>query len=378
MTRDWFDALAHLILGCSLGHSPFSDYKSEPHPLPHRICTHNTRFTMSNHDTRLSRSLGAILGVHAGDSLGATLEFEYHSTIKQKYPDGLQEIVGGGSFSWPPGHATDDTDLTRAVLLAYSDRRKHCETRAGREGSEFDVVKAAADYSLAWLTGDWPDREPGSMPVDIGCATQTGLSNYDSTGDATRSGAGPGSAGNGSLMRCIPTALFSDSKEVRVRESMAISAITHNDTRCTVSCAAYNEMIAAMIQGKKVREAVEQGRLVAQEQGQTQVEAAISRGETLDLAKLADQGPKSAGSDITTGYVLNGLTLAVAALLDPRSFKDVLVDVVRLGGDADTNGAIAGGALGARDGKEKIPESWLETLQFGDEFEVKTKWLLSE
>jgi ADP-ribosylglycohydrolase len=118
--------------------------------------------------------------------------------------------------------------------------------------------------------------------------------------------------------------------------------------------------------------------LVAQEQGQTHVEAAISRGETLDLAKLADRGPKSAGSDITTGYVLNGLTLAVAALLDPRSFKDVLVDVVRLGGDADTNGAIAGGALGARDGKEKIPESWLETLQFGDEFEEKTKWLLSE
>ena len=36
------------------------------------------------------------------------------------YPDGLRDIVGGGPFCWPAGHATDDTDLTRAVLLAYA------------------------------------------------------------------------------------------------------------------------------------------------------------------------------------------------------------------------------------------------------------------
>ena len=63
------------------------------------------------------------------------------------------------------------------------------------------------------------------------------------------------------------------------------------------------------------------------------------------------------------------MKLAIAAILDPRSFEDVLVDVVRIGGDTDTNGAIAGGLLGARDGIEKIPERWLEKLQFRKEFE---------
>ena len=60
---------------------------------------------------------GGLLGVHAGDSLGATVEFKAWSEIRARYPDGVREIVGGGPFNWPPGHATDDTDLTRTVTI---------------------------------------------------------------------------------------------------------------------------------------------------------------------------------------------------------------------------------------------------------------------
>ena len=61
---------------------------------------------------------------------------------------------------------------------------------------------------------------------------------------------------------------------------------------------------------------------------------------------------------------------AVTALLDPRPLEDVLVDVARLGGDTDTNAAIAGGLLGLRDGVHAIPERWIERLQFADEFQA--------
>ena len=108
---------------------------------------------------------GALLGVHAGDALGATLEFSSCSAIREQYPDGLRDIIGGGPFGWPAGHATDDTDLTRAVLLAY--------LRAD-EGT--DVVRSAADHMLRWLDGDWPGRERGSSPRDIGgAAIRAGL-----------------------------------------------------------------------------------------------------------------------------------------------------------------------------------------------------------
>jgi ADP-ribosylglycohydrolase len=322
----------------------------------------------SSTDLRTSRTLGALLGVHCGDSLGATLEFKTWTDIKKQYPNGLREIVGGGPFNWSAGHATDDTDLTRAVLLAYQDYEDTKQSGSKKAVQEFNIAKAAAEYSLNWNEGDWPDREKGSRPEDIGGATNTGLHNYKRTRDTTRSGAGLESAGNGSLMRCIPTGLFA-SLERRLKESVAISEFTHNDPRCTVSCAAYNEIVAALVDGKTPQEAVEIGKKVADDLKCAMVRDAIKEGETLPLARVATEGPRGSIRVSTHGYVLNALKLSIAALLDPRSFEDALVDVVRLGGDTDTNGAIAGGLLGARDGIEKMPGRWLEKLQFRKEFE---------
>jgi ADP-ribosylglycohydrolase len=68
----------------------------------------------------------------------------------------------------------------------------------------------------------------------------------------------------------------------------------------------------------------------------------------------------------------------VTALLDPRPLEDALVDVVRLGGDTDTNAAIAGGLLGLRDGAAAIPARWVERLQFAGEFQAAAGTLASE
>jgi ADP-ribosylglycohydrolase len=320
-------------------------------------------------DPRVSRTLGALLGVHCGDSLGATLEFKPWSWIIGQYPSGLRDIVGGGSFDWPVGHATDDTDLTRAVLLAYRD---YIQSSA----EDFNVAKAAAEYSLKWNEGDWPGRKKGSRPVDIGNATHIGLHRYKLSRNPDTSGAGMDSAGNGSLMRCIPTALFTNSQKKRVKESMAISAFTHNDRRCTVACAVYNEIVAALVDGKAPQEAVEIGRGVAKELDCTEVTNAINEGETLPLAKIAAEGPKSVTGFSAHGYVIDSLKISIAAVLDPRSFEDVLVDVVRIGQDSDTNGAIAGGLLGARDGIENVPGRWLEKLQFRKDFEDNAMQIL--
>lgn len=322
----------------------------------------------SSDDLRISRTLGALLGVHCGDSLGATLEFKPWSQIIRQYPNGLREIVGGGTLNWRIGQATDDTDLTRAVLLAYRDYAENKQPGNIQSMEEFDIAKAAADYSLKWNEGDWPGRKKGTRPIDIGNATRIGLRHYKRLKNPAKSGAGVGSAGNGSLMRCIPTGLFA-SEDKRQHESIAISEFTHNDPRCTIACAAYNEIVAALINGTTPQEAVEIGKRVADELDCAKVTDAIKDGETLPLAKIASEGPRSNMAFNTSGYVLNSLKLSIAALLDLRSFEDVLVDVVRIGGDSDTNGAIAGGLLGARDGIEKIPERWLDKLQFRKEFE---------
>ncbi|KAK3688902.1 ADP-ribosylglycohydrolase-domain-containing protein [Podospora appendiculata] len=335
--------------------------------------------------TRQARILGALLGVHAGDSLGATVEFLPWSSIKRSRPLGVRDIIGGGSLDWAAGQATDDTDLTRAVLLAYRD----AETARRRNSSPTapDVVTLAADHMVSWLTGaGWPGRMPNSRPRDIGGATAAGLRKYRVTRDARRAGAGEGRAGNGSLMRCIPTALFGELDKV-AEESAAISAVTHDDAVCVGACVAYNAIARALVDGRTVDEAYQAGvevefSLPASPGAAEKVREAIAGGRMISIADLAANGPKEAKNARTvlrhqaSGYVLESLSLAVAALLDPRALEEVLIDVVRVGNDADTNGAIAGGLLGARDGVEAIPLRWRRKLQFGEEFEGIVEFML--
>lgn len=304
---------------------------------------------------RRDRIAGALLGVHAGDALGATLEFLPWQAIRARYPDGLRDIIGGGPFGWPAGHATDDTDLTRAVLLAY--------LPPGHD----DVVHAAADNMLAWLDGDWPDREPGSRPRDIGHATHRGLERYRRYADPRAAGAGHGHAGNGSLMRCIPTGLAVTDRSHRIRDSIEISAITHDDPRATVACAAYNEIAATLLRQAPPEQAINAALAAARELGCTAVADAIDRGRRIQPAIMAGTGIIPL-EDQASGFVLDSLSLAVAAILDPRPLPEVLIDIVRIGNDTDTNAAIAGGLLGARDGATAIPARWRALLQFGEEF----------
>ncbi|KAF1738962.1 ADP-ribosyl-(dinitrogen reductase) glycohydrolase [Beauveria bassiana] len=339
--------------------------------------------------TRESRIIGALLGLHAGDALGATVEFQSHGSIKAAYPPGhsstLGSITGGGVFRWTPGHATDDTDMTRGVLLAYLD----CLTDAAH--AHDDVATRAGRYFLKWRSGEWPGRAPGSRPVDIGAATDDGLARFAKTLDPEKAGAGQGRAGNGSLMRCLPTGLFraaaaaGDAQRL-VAESMRISRITHDDALCTVSCAVYNTIVAELVQGRGPDAAVDAGIRLCRKLEHAQpppqdkkktttttttpsVLGALKLGTQLRLQGLARFGPPpSAMPGECSGYVLDSLSVAVAALLDPRCLEDVLVDVLRVGKDTDTNAAIAGGLLGARDGEDAIPRRWQDRLQFGKEF----------
>lgn len=322
--------------------------------------------------TRLKRITGALLALHAGDSLGATLEFSSWESIRRDHPHGLRDIVGGGPFDWAAGAATDDTDLTRAVLLAYRD--------AARVSSpaEFDVGRAAGAYMLDWLGGNWPGRTLGRRPLDVGGATAEGLARLRrADGDPERGGAGLGRAGNGSLMRCLPTGLFRQDLGVMVAESGRISAITHDDVRCTVACAAYNVVVRELVDGRSPGAAVAAGLEVAggleKERGALAVQDAIQLGKRLSVSEMAENGPVELPGK-GSGYVLESLAIAVAAVMDPRPLVDVLVDVVRIGSDTDTNAAIAGGLLGARDGVDVLPEEWVEVLQFGKEFvEIATE-----
>ncbi|WP_420439792.1 ADP-ribosylglycohydrolase family protein [Candidatus Poriferisodalis sp.] len=98
---------------------------------------------------------GGLLGVAAGDALGATVEFRSPAEIQRRH--GVhRDIVGGGAFGWRPGQGTDDTDLTWAVVAGY--------LKTG--GS--DSLEAIAQEFLEWFETD---------PPDVGITTRQALLN---------------------------------------------------------------------------------------------------------------------------------------------------------------------------------------------------------
>lgn len=181
------------------------------------------------------RARGALVGVHAGDSLGATLEFQSAESCWARYPNGLRDIVGGGPFNRAPGDPTDDTDLTVALARGYLD-------------ADFDpsrVLAAAADRMAAWYAAG---------PPDVGGTTATALRAYRRSGDPTTSGSAAEHAqANGSLMRTMPVAIACrHDPELRASEARALSAVTHAHPVCLDACVVYGNIAAALVDGTPV------------------------------------------------------------------------------------------------------------------------------
>ena len=272
---------------------------------------------------------GGLLGVAAGDALGATVEFMTAAAIRRKF--GVhREIIGGGPFGWQPGQGTDDTDLTWAVLAAYLDGPY--------------TLERVADNMLDWFH---------KGPRDIGGATAQALSRLDGTGDPRTSGnTGEFSCGNGSLMRCIPTALARPDATIRRRELAEISAVTHAHIQCTDSCVAYGEIVNALLEGAEVPDALAAARALDLH---PEVWGALDIDPHLPVDRLR-----------TSGYVIDSLGCAVWAIQQDATFEEVIVALVNRGRDTDTTGAIAGGLMGVRAGAEAIPARWRKKLEYHD------------
>ena len=276
----------------------------------------------------------------AGDALGATVEFMSPSEIRRRF--GVhREVVGGGAFNWKPGEGTDDTDLTWAVLSAYVDGPY--------------TLQRVADNMLAWFD---------SSPRDVGGATSQALGRLERTGDPRKSGStGEFSCGNGSLMRCLPTALARPDDATRRRELAEISAITHAHVRCVDSCIAYGEITNALMDGASAADAL------AAAQSMDLDEAVTG---TLDIDPALDAEYLRTG-----GYVIDSLACSVWAIQQEGSFEDVLVALVNRGKDADTTGAIAGGLLGVLHGADAIPSRWRTELEYHDRLMASVPALLN-
>lgn len=62
------------------------------------------------------------------------------------------------------------------------------------------------------------------------------------------------------------------------------------------------------------------------------------------------------------GYTYKCLASGFYGLRSTRDFPETLNDLIRYGGDADTNGAVCGTMYGTRHGYRKLPYEWLRKM----------------
>ena len=261
-----------------------------------------------------------LLGLHCGDSLGATLEF----CSPQAKENWQTEIIGGGHFRWKPGDATDDTDLALIILESL-------------EGNSFNQ-KTCINKMIAWLKTD---------PKDVGLTTRTGI-------ESLENGVLPEptiSLANGSLMRCSPLALLDIPQEqlnIYIEEACVL---THNNPKCVYLDKVFIQILKFA--------------MTANNKQQVFDFATNLTAKNLEIDSRIAIIPSTSWDQLSTrGYVVDGLICALWSLYHAKDFEEGLVLVVNRGDDSDTNGAISGALLGAFYGQEAIPERYLNKLQY--------------
>lgn len=289
--------------------------------------------------------LGMLWGLHAGDSLGAPLEFLPPSAAWNQHT----EIVGGGKFNWKAGEATDDTDLMLCVLRSIETPQKF----------SFDILK---QEMLAWFE---------SEPPDIGTTTVKGLRNLKAGLPLRECGfVDEKFQGNGSIMRVAPLSLLDEQVEgvyqgqsiVSLQEVLETQTkMTHGHSYCVEADRVLVAALKAALQGISKSEIYQVALREAQKQS------------SLLLQRMQDVPTFSWETLPTSGFCFDTLCAGLWAFLSYDNLPDSLVAVVNRGDDSDSCGAVAGALCGAYYGSSAIPERWLRALEFRHEIESLLK-----
>jgi ADP-ribosyl-[dinitrogen reductase] hydrolase len=284
----------------------------------------------------ISRARGALLGLVAGNQLGVPTEhLGTPEAIRTAFPNGVVDLAP------PPKNSPYDDDAAMALLLGES----------LLESKGFD----ANDVAKRWVK--W-------MKVDgrgIGSTTKRALTLIDRGKEPFEAGQlanqeNPGrSAGNGSVMRCIPVALrYHDDPDRLIRVSTQQAAITHADERCTWGAAAVNLAARELLHGNIYF--------------LDEVMHRIGDRAPRVLRDAIHRVPRERESDLPiarageAGYVVHCVEIAFWFVTHDRSLEEALIALAQAGGDTDTNAAVAGALLGARYGDVALPPRWIDQI----------------
>jgi len=278
-----------------------------------------------------SRFRGCLLGLAVGDALGTTLEFRAPGSFAP-----LTDMIGGGPFGLQPGQWTDDTSM--ALCLAHS--LLHCRG--------FDAVDQMNRYCNWYRHGYMSST---GECFDIGGTVSQALEAYLRSGDPFSGSQAESSAGNGSLMRLAPVAMYYAHSPLATVATMAAdsSRTTHAAAEAVDACMLFAAQLRMALAGHD-KQAILLGH------GATPDAPAIA------ALALRDHVAVDATAIRGSGYVVDALSAALWCFATTDDYASAVLKAANLGDDADTTAAICGQLAGAYYGLEGIPAGWRQTL----------------
>jgi ADP-ribosyl-[dinitrogen reductase] hydrolase len=343
--------------------------------------------------TRIRRARGCLLGLAVGDALGAPLEGLSATQIRSHYGQVTGYVDGVTAwkrkpYRWRmPGLYTDDTQQA----LALSD--------VLLESGRVDVARLAEIYiALANPKGNYVGAHRG-----VGKSFRQVLSDLER--GVLPSVTGSASAGIGAAMRIAPAAIyFEDDPDGLFSAVIDASLITHRDVRSIAGAMAVVSAVRRLMAGEgrdpsfllwvAADVAKAEARIATELRGKVtsighfgrSLSKSIAHAESLlDLprerafAALVDEanrhGADPACRRPTLGFPPVLIPACLYLLVTTETFEEALLEVVNLGGDADTAGAILGALAGAHYDESAIPERFLDGLQNREEIANRGEWL---
>ncbi len=309
------------------------------------------RFAIGNIQDRL---LGCLYGQAIGDALGLGSEFMSKDEVLKNYPDGLnnydQIIQDAHRRRWAKGAWTDDTDMMLCILEGF-------------EGGKFDLHHVASNFK------DWFNGEPmgiGSHTYKVLCMGDY-VEQPEMCSKLWWNLSRQQSAANGALMR---TSVVGLAKSEIEEQAETICKLTHYDPRCVGSCVIAVSIIHNLVWYDR-QLSYDEIKDIAQRYDNRILEWVDSAYNSSDISML------DLDETYSIGYTLRTLSAALWCYWHSPSFVDGLLSVINEGGDADTNGAIAGAILGAKFGFSSIPEYYITELSKAEIYKNKVEKFLA-
>ncbi len=295
---------------------------------------------------------GCILGTAVGDSLGLPYEGISPDRAQRLFKD-----LGRHHFLFGRGMISDDTE--HACFVAQALLKSHGDP---------DIFEKRLAWSLKWwLLG---------LPAGIGMATLKSIIKLWLGFSPAKSGIS--SAGNGPSMRSALLGVAYGGEPHKLSDLVKRSTrITHSDPRAyhgalAIAVAAHHSATFQEITPEGYKKSLKD---YIKGNYSEEFFGLISRAAASALAgeAVANFSVSIGCKKGISGYTFHTVPCVIQAWLHHyHDFRSGLTDVLAAGGDTDTVGAILGGIIGARVGKEGIPSEWLSRII---EWPRSVKWM---